>query len=171
MPTRGTHAVTTQPAGFRREVTGIGDLAGDREHTVGGRGARIVDGAAVLPDQRGPERIAGGVDGDAAIELAGDRDRGDVGGARVGGGERTGDRGAERAFPHGWRLLAPKASAARATPYATAMGAEHGERERGVAHDDLEALRADIDSEHAHLAILPEPEPEPEPEPDLYNVA
>ena len=101
--------------------------AGDRR----ARGGR----AAVLPDQRGMQRRAGGIDRDAAVELAGDRERGDV------GRRRSPRRPARRRSPA--RARPPtRADPARPSPGAgaasrSASACAPSTREPVVAHDRL----------------------------------
>jgi len=88
-----------EPRELGRHVTGIRDLAGQREHQPGIRARRIAHRAPILPDQRRVERASARVDGDAPVELTGDRERGDRVGPRAGLGQRAGDRRRDGGFP------------------------------------------------------------------------
>src|SRR5262249_40309119 len=111
----------------------------------------LAHGAAVLPDQRRMHRLAARTDRDATVELAGDRDRRDRLAAQPRRGQRAGDRRSQRRLPRP-RILLGALRRRMLRRIAHRVPAEH--RERLVAHDRLEALRAEIDADDEHAAML-----------------
>ena len=88
-------------------MTRIGDLTGQLEDPRGRRDIDVRARAAVLPDQRGMERLARRIDRDTTVELTRDRDRRDVMGARAGLRECGRDHGRECGLPRRGILLGP----------------------------------------------------------------
>ena len=74
----GARIVPLQPADLRRHMAGIED---DARACPDERGRHIRDlrlGPAIHPDEAGRERLAAGIDGNAAVELAADAERRDL---------------------------------------------------------------------------------------------
>src|SRR5689334_9771005 len=73
---RRANTLRAQPEDLRGEVTRVRDLPRHLEQAR--RRDDVVDGAAVLPDQRGVLRCTARIERNAAIELTRDRDGTDV---------------------------------------------------------------------------------------------
>ena len=106
------------PADLRGHVRRVADEAGAGVHQVGVDVGDLGLGAAVGPDDGRRDRLAGGGDADAAVELAGDGDRRDVRRRRRAPRERLADRRRERGEPERRVLLGP-AGRGIARPVAT----------------------------------------------------
>ena len=135
--------VRLRPPDLRRHVRRI-------EHEPGAiadqRGVDVLAfgrGPAVHPDDRGRQRLAVGVGGDAAVELPADRHAADIAGLDSGIREGLGDGRTERRQPERGILLGP------ARPrIARLIGRRAGaaEPQRVVDDDGLETLGADVDA-------------------------
>ena len=99
----------------------------------------------------GAERSAAGVDRDAAVELAGDRDALDVPGRNTGGSERARDGRLQRAQPQARILLGPARSGKIRLVRHARLAAQD---EIGIDHHRLQALRAEVDADDRHCQAI-----------------
>lgn len=96
-----------EPANLGRHVAGIESEPGLFAQAALGDDGRIRRRAPVHPDETRTERLSGGIHGDAAVELAGNAESGDLILGDTGLGERLGDGRADRGTPQRRILFGP----------------------------------------------------------------
>jgi hypothetical protein len=111
-PAPDVRLVVPDPDELRRGEPGQRVVAGDRDQPLGpdGPADRVAfrTGALVVPQNRRPENVAGRIEQDRAVHLAGQADRRHVRPAGLGGGEHGADGRHRPVPPEVWLLLAPQ---------------------------------------------------------------
>jgi hypothetical protein len=153
-PARGAVVLgllVTQPHRLRRGVRGVRLQPGPGGERVRPRGTGerlgLPAGAAVEPDDRGPQRPQVVAERDESVDLAGEPEHADLGPALPGLPARLADRRRDRALPRRGVLLGPAVVRVRHRQR-RARRRQHGAAL--VGEQRLDALRPDVDPDDVH---------------------